>query len=152
MLVDSYPLTYSPGQRLLDMTDAHGALVAEFDYFPDHHLLYVRWHGHLTAASVIECVEAGTRLRDNGVKTRFLLNDKSLTSGDWSDALPWLQYEWLPLAAASGLQAVAYVCSPDPTSQVSSLEFIKAVRLLVPLSIFPNAGSAWKWLLRRVAT
>lgn len=152
MPLDTYPLVYSPGQRLLDLPDAHGSLLAEFDFFPDQRLLYVRWHGHLTAETVIEGVQAGARLRHNGAAPLLLLNDKSQTSGDWSDALPWLQYEWLPLAATSGLKAVAYAYSPDPTSQASSWEFIKAVRLLVPLGLFTSAAPAWKWLLRRGTT
>ena len=140
---------YLPAQRLLDLHDANGALLAEFDFFPEHQLLYVRWHGHLTAASVIEGSQAGAELRHNGAAPRLLLNDKSQTTGDWSDALPWLQYEWLPQASAGGMQALAYVPSPDPTSQAVSREFARAARLLLALGIFTQAEAAWRWLKRQ---
>ncbi|RZK32676.1 MAG: hypothetical protein EOO57_14725 [Hymenobacter sp.] len=143
------PDLYLPTHRLHDLYDAHGALLAEFDFFPEPKLLYVRWHGHLTAAAVIEGTQAAMRLRHAGEAPRLLLNDKSLTSGDWSEALPWLQYEWLPEVAKAGLLAVGYVYSPDPTSQNGSQDFIKAVRLVLPLSVFHAAAPAWKWLLRR---
>lgn len=140
---------YPPAQRLLDLHDAHGALLAEFDFSPELRLLCIYWHGHLTAASVIEGTQAGMRLRHQGDAPHLLLNDKSLTSGDWSEALPWLQYEWLPEAVAAGLKAVGYVRSPDPASQTGTQEFIEAVRLQVPLGLFHTAGPASKWLRRR---
>ncbi|RZK19902.1 MAG: hypothetical protein EOO56_13405 [Hymenobacter sp.] len=143
------PNLYPPAHRLLDLHDAHGALLAEFDFIPETRTLYVRWHGHLTAAAVIEGTQAAMQLRHQGEAPHLLLNDKSLTSGDWSDALPWLHYDWLPEAAAGGLKAVAYVRSPDPASQTGTREFIDAVRLLLPLGVFPAATPAWKWLQRR---
>ncbi|RYY14923.1 MAG: hypothetical protein EOO36_13430 [Cytophagaceae bacterium] len=145
MLPDLYP----PTQRLLDLHDTHGALLAEFDTVPAARLLYVRWHGHLTAGTVIQGTQAAMQLRHADSAPLLLLNDKSLTSGDWSDALPWLNYEWLPGAVAAGLKAVAYVRSPDPTSQTGTQEFINAVRLQLPLGIFHAAAPAFKWLNRR---
>ena len=62
--------------------------------------------------------------------TRFsrILNDKRDTGGDWSEALPWLQYEWLPQAVASGVRAMAYLFSPDLEAQLVSHEFVAAVQ------------------------
>ena len=135
-------------QHLPDFFDAHGALLAEFDFYPDQQLMHVRWHGHLTAAAVVAGTRAGIALRQHGAAPRRLLDDKSLASGDWTEALPWLQYEWLPLALAAGLSAVAYVLSPDPTTKTSTLSFTEAVRPLVPLGIFQEAGDAHHWLRR----
>jgi hypothetical protein len=136
-----------PSQRLLTFTDSHGALLAEFDYYPTQELLHVRWHGHLTAAAVIEGVRAGIALRQSGAAPRRLLDDKSGATGEWQDALPWVQYEWLPGAVAGGLIAVAYVRSPDTATQLTSLNFVNALRQLLPVGIFPDATAARHWLL-----
>ncbi len=136
-------------QRLLDYYDAHGALLMELDYYPEHQLLHVRWHGHLTPATVVAGVRAAMALRQQNAAPRRLLDDKGAVSGDWTEALPWLQYEWLPPAVAAGMRAVAYVLPPDPTAQSSSLSFIEAVSQLVPAEAFHDAAAAHEWLLRQ---
>ena len=139
---------YPPAQRLLSLPDVHGALLAEFDFFAEQQVLWVRWHGHLTGAAVVRGAQAAQRLRHEGRAPQRILNDNSHATGDWSEALPWVQYEWLPEAVASGLRAMAYVLSPDPVSQPNSHEFAQAVRRLIPLSIFRHPGPGWRWLGR----
>lgn len=135
-------------EHLLDLLDAHGALLVDFDFFPAQQVLRVRWHGHLTPTGVVQGTQAGASLRQDGQAPRRLLIDASLASGDWREARPWLQYEWLPQVVARGLRAIAYVHSPDPTSMFSSHEFVAGMRRLVPLGVFRNPLAAWQWLVR----
>lgn len=58
----------------------------------------------------------------------LVLNDKSDTGGDWCDALPWLQYEWLPLALGAGVRAMAYVFSPNRENLFASNKFVTTLR------------------------
>lgn len=140
---------YPPTQRLLELPDQHGALLAEFDFFAEYQTLRVRWHGHLTATSIVQGTQAGMALRHNGVAPCRILNDKTRTSGDWSEALPWLQYDWLPLAATNGLQAIAFLPSQDASSQTGDRELMTAMRQQVQLGIFHSEAQAWQWLARR---
>lgn len=133
-------------QRLLALPDAHGALLAEFDYFPAHDTLWVRWHGHLTPAAVVEATSVAIGLRPNGLAPRRLLSDQSQASGDWSEAMPWMQYEWLPGAVRHGLRAMAFVLSADPTGTPSYPAFVADAQRLMAIAMFRDALGAWHWL------
>ena len=98
-------MIFGPPTQRLTLDDAQGALLAEYLFFPADELLYVRWHGHLTGAEIIRGVEHGSKWHEQLVYS-LVLNDKSDTGGDWSDALPWLEYEWLPKAVAAGVRAM----------------------------------------------
>ena len=130
---------------LTAITDSYGAALAEYYFFPENALLYVCWHGQLTAAEVIQGVLEATRLLEKYAFQR-VLNDKRDTGGDWSEALPWLEYEWLPKAVAAGLRAVAYIQSPNLEAQIVSREFVEAVRSQIHVSLFTTEEDARDWL------
>lgn len=140
-------LSGPPTQRLT-LDDAQGTLLAEYLFFPADELLYVRWHGHLTGAEVIRGVEKGSQWRDQ-LAYSLILNDKSDTGGDWSDALPWLEYEWLPTAVTAGVRAMAYVFSPDRENRFASQEFVLAVRPHMAIELFEDLDLALAWLLEQ---
>ena len=106
------------------------------------------WHGNLTAPEVIRGVTAGTNLMAQHPFVR-ILNDKRETSGDWSEALPWLEYEWLPLAVAGGIRAIAYLLSPDLESQIVSQEFMDSIGRQVHTALFLHEEPARLWLLQQ---
>ena len=139
--------------RLLRLPDKHGALLAEFDWYADFDLLHVRWHGHLTAESKIAGSRAGMSLFEARRIPRRLLSDHSRVSGDWSEALPWLHYEWLPAAVAGALQAVAHIFSPDPASNLPGrpgyAELAAVFTRHMQAQAFRNFAPAWQWLTHR---
>jgi len=127
------------------LTDQYGAPLAEYYHFPELAELYVRWHGQLTAAEVIRGVQEAAQWRGRYVFRR-ILNDKRDTGGDWSEALPWLQYEWLPAAVEAGVRAMAYVLSPDFEAQIVSQEFVEATRSRLNVALFQTESDAQSWL------
>ena len=137
-----------PPTQQLTLEDAQGALLAEYLFYSSYELLHVRWHGHLTGAEVIRGVEQGAKLCDH-LAYSLILNDKSDTGGDWSDALPWLQYEWLPTAVAAGVRAMAYLFSPDRENRFASQEFVLAVRPHMAIELFDDLDLALAWLLEQ---
>lgn len=139
-----------PPTQLLSLQDEHGADLAEYFYHPDDELLVVRWHGQLTGDAIIHGVAHGAEWRDR-LHYSLILNDKSDTGGDWSDALPWLQYEWLPLAVEAGVRAMAYVFSPDTENQFASQDFVTAVRPHMAIELFEDLDAALAWLLSQKA-
>lgn len=132
--------------HLLTLPDRYGAALSEYYYFPEDALLYVRWHGQLTAAEVIQGVQQGAQWRGQYAFQR-ILNDKRDSGGDWSDALPWLQYEWLPQAVAAGIRAMAYVQSNDLEGAIVSREFVENVQEHLNVALFTDLKQAQRWLL-----
>ncbi|TFZ65176.1 hypothetical protein E4631_16705 [Hymenobacter sp. UV11] len=136
--------------QLLSLPDQHGALLADYDFYPHLDLLHVRWHGHLTADSLVRGAKAGMRLFEGRSLPQRVLSDHSLVSGEWSEALPWLHYEWLPAAIQKGLRTVAHVLSRDPASRLTSYpgnpEFMAALQQQLRARPFRHVGPAWQWL------
>ena len=130
---------------LLTLSDSYGAPLADYYYFPQHSFLYIRWHGNLTAAEVIQGVMKGTQYLEKYSCTR-VLNDNRDATGDWSEALPWLQYEWLPQAITAGITAIAYILSPVLEAQIVSLDFVAAMQNQIHIALFLNEKDARNWL------
>ena len=127
--------------------DVLGQLIATAYYHPQDELLYVVWTGHITNVEVIQVAEAFLQLQT--IRTiRRLYNDKVATTGDWAEALPWLEFEWLPKAILNGLCAVAYVLSPDISNQLISRRFADRVRPHLPIHMFYDYDkeTALAWL------
>lgn len=132
-------------QPVLALNDRFGAPLAEYYYLPQGRVLYVCWHGNLTAAEVVRGATEGSKLLATYPFTR-ILNDKRETGGDWREALPWLEYEWLPLAVAGGIRAIAYLLSPDLESQIISQEFINDIGRQLHTALFMHEEPARMWL------
>lgn len=129
-----------------------GALVAEFNAFPDDELVCITWHGHLDSEAVVQVATEGLRLRQAGRSTPFVINDKSRATGEWADAMPWLEYEWLPQTLAGGLRALAYVVSDDMHTYMAGFDFYQRIRQVLPLKLFSNVADARQWLNELRAT
>ena len=145
--------TSAQATRLLRLTDTHGALLADFDHYPTLNLLHVRWHGHLTADTLVQGAQAGLRLFAGQLLPRRLLSDHRQVTGEWADSLPWLQYEWLPEASTGGMQVLGHVLAQQASSQLISYpggsEFIAAISHVLRLGSFRHLEPAWQWLTHR---
>lgn len=139
--------------RLLRLPDLHGALLADFDHFPTLDLLHIRWHGHLTPDALVQGAQAGLALFAGQPLPRRLLTNHSQVTGEWAEALPWLQYEWLPEVAGRGVRALAHVLAKSNTSHFvsyqGSQEFTLAVKQAMCAASFRNLEPAWQWLAHR---
>ncbi|GAB3839258.1 STAS/SEC14 domain-containing protein [Hymenobacter jeollabukensis] len=136
---------HSPAELVYHVDDDHGQRVADFGFFATERVLYVRWHGHLTADEVIRVAEASLPWHEQ-LHPVGLLNDKRGTSGEWGESMAWIEYEWIPRAKASGLQAFAYVINPDMMVSFENAALIEKIRQKVDLRTFYSVGAAWKWL------
>jgi hypothetical protein len=135
---------------LQSVPDAYGRPIASFRHYPEEQLLCIRWTGNLTGEEVIRVAKAGGAIQQP-LHCPLLLNDKTDSTGDWAEALPWLEYEWLPQALAAGLRAFAYVFSPDMQNQYISVEFAERVGQQLPIQLFYDLDAAWEWLRRQPA-
>lgn len=140
------PLILSPDAEDLGLVlDAHGAPLLQQFYFPTEQLLYVQWFGNLTAESVVTGAQA-VLLTQEQLRFPLLLNNKHGSTGDWSEAMEWLEFEWLPKAYTLGLRAFAYVFAPDLNNQLASLDFVARSSQLLSIQVFYDADTARTWL------
>lgn len=141
-----------PVARLLSLRDTHGALLVEFDYHLELDLLHVRWYGHLTADTLVYGATEGLKLFAGERFPLRLYSDHLLVTGEWAEALPWLQYEWLPKICARGVQTLAHVPPKGSTNLVATYhggpEFITAVGQALRTQSFRHPELAWHWLVR----
>lgn len=149
----SFSPTPTPA-RLLSLRDSHGAPLADFDWHPTLDLLEVDWHGHLTAASLVLAAQAGLDLVlfANRRLPRRVLTNHSKASGSWEEALPWLQYDWLPSTRARGVELLAHVVSSDPASRLTQpdqQDFLGALHEAFHVRSFRRRHAAWHWLTHR---
>ena len=139
--------------RLLTLPDAHGALLANFDFYPAQDLLYVRWHGHLTADAMVRGAAAGMRLFAGRRLPRRLLSNHQQVTGEWGEALPWLQYEWLPEASSRGVELLAHVLAANTASQLLNYpggpEFVEVFTHELRALSFRHVEPAWHWAISR---
>lgn len=127
------------------ISDTSGKPLVDLLHSPRHKLLGTQWYGNLTGREVMQVAQEYLHLQSR-LHYPLLLNDKSQATGDWSEAMDWLEYEWLPQAMKSGLRAMAYVFSPDMHNQLASLTFFERVRKHIPIQLFYDVPAAWQWL------
>lgn len=143
---------YSHAQavHLLSLPDAHGAPLVDFGFYPTLDLLHMRWHGHLTAEAVVRGATVGMELFAGQTLPARLLSNHLVVTGEWSEALPWLQYEWLPTVYARGMRRVAHLLAHNTASQLLNYpggpEFIHAFTHEVRAQSFRHEEPAWQWL------
>ncbi|SNC67237.1 hypothetical protein SAMN06265337_1883 [Hymenobacter gelipurpurascens] len=138
-------------QSLGTLFDEHGSHLVDIEYASAQGVLRVQWFGNITGREVIYVAEEFVKLQKQ-LHAPFLLNDKSQATGDWVEAMEWLEYEWLPQAITGGLQAVAYVFSPELGNQFASVEFAERVSQHIPIKLFYDVPSAWQWLRGQART
>jgi len=135
-----------PPNHLETVLDTHGQPLIAFWHYQSEQVLYARWFGNITAETVVRGAQQATALQ-SWLHCPFILNDKHEATGDWSEAMTWLEYEWLPQAMKDGLRAVAYVFATDVSNQIVSLEFMKRVQPHIAIEMFYDVSMAWDWLV-----
>lgn len=156
MQIPSSPLSEPESEHMLPpgahnlgvLRDAHGAqILQQYYYLPDQ-TIYAQWFGNLTADAAIAGAKAMLPPMQK-LHLPLVLCDKSMSTGDWTDALPWLEYEWLPLVHQYGVRAFAYVFSPDMHNQLSALAFCARTNMHLPVQMFYDADLAREWLMEQ---
>lgn len=132
-------------QPLGTITDQAGQRLAEVTQALDQQLLCTHWFGNLTGQ---EIVDVGLQIYQlpGIVPFELLLNDKREATGDWSEALDWLEFEGVPQAVAGGLRAIAYVFAPDMHNQLASRRFVERLSPYLQIKVFYDMPTALHWL------
>ncbi|GAA4007799.1 hypothetical protein GCM10022408_19860 [Hymenobacter fastidiosus] len=133
------------GQQPLFLHDEHGSPLLRYTYYPAEELMHAQWHSNLTTDAVIFGGHT-TLLLAQQLKYRWLLNDISLATGDWTEALDWLEFEWLPQAQEYGLRACAHVFTPSMYNQFVTQEYLTRLQAYLPIQSFTELEAAQAWL------
>ena len=97
---------------------ATGATILRYEFESNNQVLHVEWqHG-----PVVDDVKLGFQtvahlLVEN--KCAFVLSDSKYSVGDWSELIPWVRYEFLPLVISNGLRYLVDVLPIDPANSFS---------------------------------
>ena len=75
-----------------------------------------------------------------------IVSDSNGGSGDWSDLIPWVRYEFLPPAIATGLRYLADVLPVDAANSFSVYRWREQTRGLLPHGVFNTLGAARAWV------
>ena len=135
----------TPVLHLTTLTDKFGEPLVDIYYVEADALLFLRWHGHVTADEIVRATTAGGQWRTQYAYHR-ILNDKRDGTGEWSEALPWVQYEWTPRAVASGIRAMADIVSLQIGDRPVTEAFAQAVRGQLAVAIFTDEAEALRWI------
>lgn len=122
-----------------------GQLLVSVSIEENGRLLVGRWHGHCTA----EMVQYGM-LRMLPTLERYrcvaVLSDGSAASGDWSELLPWMQYELLPRVVRAGVRFAANVRGENPASRLAHQEYAHRAGRYLGMRLFDDTATARAWL------
>lgn len=81
-----------------------------------------------------------------------MLSDGSTTLGDWSELLPWMQYDLLPRLVAVGIRYTANVRSPDAAARLAHVAYSHVANQHLRNEMFDEVEAARTWLLAQIAS
>ncbi|MBA9076759.1 hypothetical protein [Rufibacter quisquiliarum] len=76
------------------------------------------WYGYASQQDLKNACGLGLEVLEKST-CAYKLNDNSQLSGPWSDAVGWLEKEWLPRAMQAGLRYLAHVANRHSYGEVA---------------------------------
>ncbi len=143
----------SAANRLLNrpIVGDRGELIGLMNIEEHGQLLVGRWVGHCTPDAVVK----GMRVAHEMLTLQpcpAILSDGSAAVGDWSDLIPWMQYDMLPRLVETGVRFIANVRSPDPASRIAHQNYAQFASRYLTIRLFDEPGQAREWLHQLLAT
>lgn len=129
----------------IHLAHANGDIFTTLRLHPGY--IEAKWFGHITAGDVVTASKVYLALLQTYPCPGKMLNDKSLVSGDWSEANDWLEFEWLPQALQAGLRIVAHVYASNMFSRLSARDLYLRVTPRLQMQNFNNRKEGLRWLL-----
>lgn len=110
--------------------------------------IYANWRGYVTVTQVKEgCKAILQDMKDNGCT--MLLNDNRELRGTWTQAIRWLESDFMPDFISMGLERIAFIYSGDPSARYSLDRFLEVNDQYVAQT-FESYPLAEDWLLDRI--
>ncbi|WP_276499246.1 hypothetical protein [Pontibacter litorisediminis] len=128
----------------IKLTQPGGGTFVKLQLHRDY--IEAKWYGHITAGDVITTSKLYLALLQTYKCPNKLLNDKTLVTGDWSEANDWLEFDWLPQVTHAGLQYMAHVYSSNMFSRLSARDLYLRVNPRLQMQNFNNRQEGLRWL------
>ena len=80
----------------------------------------------------------------------YILSDNRVSKSNWFEINHWIEYKWAPIAIKAGLQYIAHVNAPMPTSQLTAQDLASRI-LGLEFKSFDSMEDAESWLKEKVA-
>ncbi|MBC7446956.1 MAG: hypothetical protein H7330_02735 [Hymenobacteraceae bacterium] len=127
---------------------ANDAPILRYEVEQSGRVLHVEWqHGPLIDDVKFGFLEVARLLASN--QYPVILSDSNHSIGDWSELIPWVRYEFLPLAIANGLRYLVDVLPIDPANSFSVTSWHEETRGLLHHEIFTSLPAARRWIAGR---
>lgn len=128
---------------------AHGLPVLRYELENGGSVLHVEWQ----AGPPLEDVKLGFQALIELLRVHrcpIILSDSNGGSGDWSDLIPWVRYEFLPPAIACGVRCLADVLPLDPANSFSVYQWREQTKGLLIHGVFNNLKTAREWIVNEL--
>ncbi len=124
----------------------NGTAILHYEVEIPHKVLHVEWQ----AGAPLEDVKWGflelARLLQE-TRCFVLISDSNHYIGCWQELIPWVRYEFLPLALSHGLRYLADVLPLDPANSFSIYSWREETRGIVHHEVFSTLSLARQWVM-----
>ncbi|KAA9333355.1 hypothetical protein F0P96_10320 [Hymenobacter busanensis] len=136
-------------QQVHTTRDSFGAVVAEYTFFPRPQVLYVRWQGHVTSDELVRAAYTGLEINQQW-QPRGLFHDLRASSGEWGEAGPWLEHEWVPgiHAQCPQLRRLAVLLDSAVSLPYTNTQVLTQLDRHFDFQVFYSLLAAWRWINR----
>jgi hypothetical protein len=127
------------------IVNQQGEVLGSIQIEPDLQLLIGHWQCDANPENIAVGLNAALEIVQH-FRCRAIISNGTEGTGDWSDMLPWLQYQMLPDLLRHGIQFVANVSSSDPGGRLAHQKLAQQAAGILTLRLFDNLASARAWL------
>ena len=126
--------------------NAFGKIFYVIEYLPALNIVDTLWYGYSSQADLRKAMQLGLELHQE-VGCPYKINDNSLYTGPWADAVEWLQKEWLPAAVKAGVRYLAHVAPLHSFGETAGeVMEVSAIGKQLSFCMFQTKDEAITWL------
>lgn len=129
-----------------EVINAFGKVFYKIVYSRELDIVQAEWFGYTTKQDLKKALVVGLQLHEE-TRCAYRLNDNTLFSGPWEDAVGWLEEEWLPRAYKAGIRYLAHVARPNSFGEAAgeALQLSK-IGAAIEVRLFTDKAEALAWL------
>ncbi len=117
-------------------------------YYCEDNFLHIDWQGYIS----VEQVKEGCELIVEAVQSKQCyqaINDNRKVKGSWTQAIKWLEQDYMPRLVKFGVQKVAFLYSPHQSARYS-VDRLLEVNDQYQAQTFEEFDEASDWLIGRI--
>ncbi len=126
------------------MKTLHQSNYMELHYY-EAHFLHIDWKGYLNVQQVKDGCEIIFKVMQEK-ECYHAINDNRKVKGSWTQAIRWLEQDFMPRVIDIGLQKIAFLYSPYESAKYSVNRLLE-VNDQYEAQIFENFKEATQWLI-----